>query len=297
MASPSALDPLGEGVEPAGFQPEDVVAEPEVIGRVTFAQQANLGDDVVGRARVVGVAVDRLRAPVAQVRTAAGGDHVQREVPVALLPEPAVALDVHQVPGRQRQQVQILEQWARAGLAQHPALPEHQARDVVHGGRRTGGGRVEARHQLAQRQLPLADDHVVGPGGEVDLRRVGGVVARHHHPRARGARLSGHRQRRLAHPAQAHLGEPVEDVVVDHHQRRPRALQRRHEPAHVVIQHRIEERHRLPARAQGGRRRDGRQRRVGLADRVLLAIEAQQMAVGKEDAAHGRSDGRVYSAP
>ena len=117
---PLGGDALGERDQPARLEPEDVVAEPEAIGRVALAQQADLRDDVVGRARVIRVAVDRLRAPVALVRAAArrvrrsarnsrgarartrGSDRRRRD------PRPAIG-----------SVVQLLEQRARAGAADH----------------------------------------------------------------------------------------------------------------------------------------------------------------------------------
>src|SRR5580658_3169430 len=54
--------------KPVRLQPQDVVAKPEVVGRVALPQHAQLGHDLARRAAVVGVAVVGLRAPVTQVR-------------------------------------------------------------------------------------------------------------------------------------------------------------------------------------------------------------------------------------
>ena len=95
-AGVALLDQLREA-QPARLQPQDVIGEPDVgaVGRLKGVQ---LGDDVVGAPDVVALAPDRLGTPVAVVRAAAAGCHVQREVAVVPLPDLAVASDVREVP-------------------------------------------------------------------------------------------------------------------------------------------------------------------------------------------------------
>ena len=197
---------------------------------------------------------------------------------MAFAPECAVAIDVDEIPRRDRQRAQLLQQRARAGAADHAAIAEHQTGDAAR--------RVQLRQQLAEGDLRLADGDEIGARAQIDLRRVRGVVTGHHDARARRARRRDHAQRRLPHPPQAHLREPVEDVVVDHDDVGPRARERRREPTRVVVEHRIVERDVVPERTQVRRRRDRRQRRIRFADRVLLAVEPQQMPVCKQDACH-----------
>ena len=72
VAASRASTSVGEPLDPAGLQAEDVVGDPEVIGPDTsrFSHAISV-DDVLGRARGVALAVDRLRAPVAVIRAAA----------------------------------------------------------------------------------------------------------------------------------------------------------------------------------------------------------------------------------
>ena len=152
------------GSEPARLEPEDVVAEPEVIGRVALAQQPDLGDDVVGRPRVVRVPVDRLRAPVALVGAAARRVHVEREVAVARAPERAVAIDVDEIP-RRRAAARPAPSAARAGRSCAASQRSQTRPGMTSSPAGTSGGCGSRRaSQLAQGELAFADDDEVGAG-------------------------------------------------------------------------------------------------------------------------------------
>src|SRR5205814_8049219 len=96
-----------------------------------LAQQADLVDDPRRGPNVVGVAVDRFRAPVTQIRAAPRGDDVERKVAVPAQPERAIARDVDEVPGRKRQLIQLFEQRARSGATLDAAIGEDQPGNIV----------------------------------------------------------------------------------------------------------------------------------------------------------------------
>ena len=107
--------PVGERADPARLEAEDVVDERDVVGRVRRSRShASSAATFSGRADVVALAPDRLGAPVAVERAAARRRHVHREAAVAR-PGRAVAVDVDEVPGRERQRVEVLEVVAPAG--------------------------------------------------------------------------------------------------------------------------------------------------------------------------------------
>ena len=101
------------------------------------------------------------------------------------------------------------------------------------------------------------------------------------------ARLADHAERGLSHLPEAHLRKPVENVVVENDDVRPGPGESICETRGVLVERRIEESDLMSKRPQIRRRRDRCEGWVRFADRELLAIEPQQMTVGKEDATHG----------
>ena len=91
-------------------------------------QAADLFGDGCRRALRVAPPEHRLRAPVAAERAAARGDHVPREAAVGAAPRAAVALDVDQVPRRQRQRVEIGGLPRRAACRRAHRRPPRSAR-------------------------------------------------------------------------------------------------------------------------------------------------------------------------
>src|SRR5262249_47819221 len=75
-----ALDQVGEALDPAGLEAQDVVDEPDVVRLVGLAQPGELLDDALRAADVVALAPDRLGAPVTVKRAAARRRHVHRVV-------------------------------------------------------------------------------------------------------------------------------------------------------------------------------------------------------------------------
>ena len=87
-------------------QAEDVVGEPDVIGPHLGLEAAELFGDALRRTLDVAPPEDRLRAPVAAEGAAARGHHVPRKQTVRRDPRAAVALNVDEVPRRQRKRVE-----------------------------------------------------------------------------------------------------------------------------------------------------------------------------------------------
>ena len=151
--------PLGErlrvGLRPARREAEDVVREPEVVRAHRVREQTDLVRDVAGAALGVARAPERLRAPVAVERAAARRHDVPGEPAVRARPRRPVGLGVHEVPGRQGQGVEVLEEGPRRRAADGrravetgPAV-ESEAADGVE--RSRGVGRPRARRARPSR--------------------------------------------------------------------------------------------------------------------------------------------------
>ena len=108
---------------------------------------------------------------------------------MALAPEAPVALHVDQIPGRERQHVEVLQELPRASAPEEPAVQDREAGDVDGVVGRSRDRVVEACQHLAERDLPLADEDVARARAEVGLGVVRGVVPRHDDgmPRARAS--------------------------------------------------------------------------------------------------------------
>jgi len=168
------------------------------------------------------VAVDGLRAPVALEGAAARGGHVQAEEALCALPDGPVGGQVDQVPGRQRERVQVAQHGPpRVGSHRHLIAPG-DARHVLRIGA-TG----PVVHQLQLGRLGLSEHDGIGAVFEVELGMVGAVAAAHAHPCTGGMGQGDHALAGLAHHRQAHLREVVEPVVVDHHDVGPERIQLR----------------------------------------------------------------------
>src|SRR5207245_7429493 len=101
---------------PSRLQAKDLVPSPEMVRSIFVLERTHFGDDVFRRSDGIALAVDWLRTPVAVIGTAARGDEVHLAVPVPPCPEPAVLLDVYEIPRRQRQCVEVADDLA-AGRA------------------------------------------------------------------------------------------------------------------------------------------------------------------------------------
>src|SRR6185295_11648824 len=104
-----ALKLIGKAAPPFGLQPHDVVHEPDIVWRRGFDQGFKLGHDALWTANGITLAPNRLGAPIAGIGTASGRGHVDGEHSVAIAPYPAIALEVHQVPSRWRQRIEIAQ--------------------------------------------------------------------------------------------------------------------------------------------------------------------------------------------
>src|SRR5262249_37738857 len=157
-------------------------------------EPGDLFGDVGGRAYVVALAPDRLRAPVAVIRAAARSGHVHRVVAVVCVPDGAVAVDVDEVPGGEGQRVQVFQVRAARIDLRLAVARVGQAEDVLEG----GVGVVQQHVQeIAEGLFTLADQDIVGAGVEVGLGVVGGVRAGHDDGAATVSGHARHGERRI----------------------------------------------------------------------------------------------------
>src|SRR5258708_9002362 len=83
-----------------------------------------------GRTRIVAVAVNRFCTPVALKRTTAGSTDIERKIAIVLFPDETITFDIHQVPGRQRETVQVFHHRASRRLKRQPVLHPRQPPDI-----------------------------------------------------------------------------------------------------------------------------------------------------------------------
>ena len=96
------LDHLCELKCPAGRKRKNIVGKPEVIGAKLVLELTHLCRDQRRRTYGEGIAVNRLRAPVAAVGATSAGDNVQREITVCAHPDFAIPRDIGKIPGWRR---------------------------------------------------------------------------------------------------------------------------------------------------------------------------------------------------
>ena len=194
-----SLDKIGEALHPAGLEAKDVVDEPDVVGVVGRFEPLELGDDTLGAADVVPLAPDRLGAPVAVIGAATRRGHVHREVAVPRRPDLAVTPDIDQVPGRQRQHVEVGEV-GPARRHDDPVAAFVTKRHATDGIQRHLAPATESIEELRERYLALPVENEVRAVGEVERRAVGGVGAGDDDGAAMRAGPLHHGKRRLSHP-------------------------------------------------------------------------------------------------
>ena len=184
---------VGEPLDPAVGEAEDVVGEPDVVGSDGLLQPRHLLGHVRGAALGVARPVERLRAPVAAVGAAARRHDVPRQAPVRLGPRRPVLRLVDEVPGGEREGVEVVDERARRGPhrgregADGPRR-ERQPRNVGEVGERVA---LPPLHELEERPVGLAEDHGVGARADVEVGGVGGVRAVDGDEGARGLRVRG----------------------------------------------------------------------------------------------------------
>ena len=95
---------------------------------------------------------------------------------MARAPDRAVSIDVHEIPGRSRQRVEIADDLAGGCLREHAvAVLPSQARNRVDRYARAAEQRLE---RFGERDLALAEDDARGASVEVDRRVIGGIRSR-----------------------------------------------------------------------------------------------------------------------
>src|SRR4051794_37505975 len=106
-----------------------------------------------GIADAVGIAIDRLGAPITAVGATAARNYVEREETVLRVPGLPILVNINQIPSGKREAVQILQEFATAGVLNLSSA-------VAVGQPRDGGDRVTLR-QLEQCGLAFAKQHVI----------------------------------------------------------------------------------------------------------------------------------------
>ncbi len=135
--------------------------------------------DISGAARVVHLAVKWLSAPIAVEGTAAGGDHIHGEVPVARASRYApILFDVDQIACRHRQdyQARARRRVEESGIS--PSGLEREAADALP----VSMAAEQEVQQLTERALPLTADDIVRAVRKVSLEVISGIGAVNHDP-------------------------------------------------------------------------------------------------------------------
>ena len=275
----------GELLRPLLREREDVVGEPEMVGLETVLELQHFLRHQGRGPAVVGVTPDGLGAPVAAIRAAAAGNHIQRKVAVGRMPGAAIGLGIHQVPGGRGQGIEIGDGRAVRGVADAAAVPKRQTANLFRAA--AAGVFQQQLRRFHDGGFHFADRHVVEAGGEI-FRGVAAGVRPVDDRRHTGApRGRGHGVGQFAIAQQAHLGEEVEIIFADGHQARPVLRQGQRETRLRRFECGVEDRHPVALPAQRGRRQQGLQRGIGLHFAHLLAVVINVVGMRQEHVNHG----------
>ena len=207
---------------------------------------------------------------------------------MGLEPGAAVALDVDQIPGRQ---LAVLggRPRLRAVHRPHPVLaqrgdPSDPVRECARRGLRA---RVQPSQQCFEGHQPFPEQNHVRARAQIGLRSIARVSAGGDDARARAVSAGDHLASRAAHPAETHLAQEVEVVLVQQHELRLHRPQLPLKIANAIGQHRVEQCHLVPRPTQHRGNLERGKRRVRLGTLELLLVEAQKVGVSNQDRKHG----------
>src|SRR5690606_16831462 len=191
-SKPLLFNQTGKPLEPSGFYPHDIVHKPDVLRPEAIPKKLQFFDHVLGRARMVSLAPDWFRAPIAVEGASPRGHDVERESAVPALPDAAVPFDVHEVPSWEREVVQVSDDGSGRGALDAACDRQRQAVDFVSVG--------PICEELDERAFTLADDHGIRTGRQIGLWPIRGIGSRDHHPASSLLCGADHSHRRLPHP-------------------------------------------------------------------------------------------------
>src|SRR5262245_45809130 len=104
---------LSESVNPPVAGSKKIIRKPQVFGPISFPKLEHFIGDILWSPDVERIAVDRLRTPVAPIRTTTTCHEIQRKEAVRFFPDAVVALNVDEFSRRSRKQIQVAHQRAR----------------------------------------------------------------------------------------------------------------------------------------------------------------------------------------
>ena len=271
-------DCFSELQRPMDRQREDIVSEPDVVRRERALQKEHLFGHAPRGAKMIAVAVDRLRAPIAGIRTTPARYHVQREVAVRRNPGFPIGRRFDQIPGRKRQRIQVphhISRWIDAKLACNRVAvsePSDAARCFARIAQQMTGG-------LQQRDLDFTQDHEIRAIANVLDNVIGSIGAVHHHRQSRLFGRLAHGERQLAIASKAHLREEVEVILAQRYQTRPMLTQSLAERLIAVFERAVVQRHLEALAPQAGRSQKRLEGWIRLHLAHLLPVEVQMVAV------------------
>src|SRR5262245_66029655 len=98
---------FSESVNPPVAGSKKIIRKPQVFGPISFPKLEHFIGDILWSPDVERIAVDRLRTPVAPVRTTTTCHEIQREEAVRSFPDVAVAFNVDEFSRWKRKEIQI----------------------------------------------------------------------------------------------------------------------------------------------------------------------------------------------
>ena len=272
-AAPAQLGAVGH--QPRMADGEDIVGVPHLVRGVALDYPLQFVGHLHRAASPVREAVHGVRAPVALVGAAAGGDEVDAAGAMVSLPGIEVELVIDGFAIRPRQAVQVGNLGALGGA--HDGAGLVAKRDAIHLVQAVGAAPRERRDQLRERELAFTDDDDAGAGVEVFRGVVGALGAAEDHRPAMAPR----RAHDFEHRAARH------EIGVDAHDATRRGREARREFG-TLAKRAVENLHRKSGALQVCREIQQAERRIRLHDLPFLLIVGQEVAVGEQQVGHGR---------
>ena len=273
---------LREILNPTVLNSKEIVCEPKVIRTIGLTKLLHLCCDAFGRTCMERIAVDRLGAPVASVRTTTAGHKVHGKEAVRFTPGLAVPIDISEISRGERKLIEIAHESSRSCSNKRtvPWVGVYESANVL---RVSSGAPNQRLDDVKERPFGLTEEHIVSAFREVFAIAVGRIGTIDHDLRSSGARGVDHGKCDLPHTAEAHLRKEIEIIFVDCNHSGPRTTEDLGKSLLRIFQHAVEEGDGEPLLAEKRRRIQRAERRIGLHLTNLFAIVVKVVRMGQQN--------------
>lgn len=282
------VEQVSKQLDPTILYAHDVVHEPDMVGVEVFFQPGHFGDDIFRATDVVLLTPDGLGTPVAVKGATAGRNHIHGVVTVALLPDGAIAVTIHQVPGGEWERVQIADDGTGRSFDNAIPVAVGKAENAVEirFGNLIGWAAGQAAHEFSKSFFAFTEKDVIGSLSKIGLGMVSHIRAADDDCAALFFGRDNHLEGGLAHTEQAHLAEVVEVVLKDDSEARLMVPKGRIPFMRAVTEHGIEEGHIKTTTPKHGSRIERTEGWIRLHSLPEFRIETQIVRLAEENSRH-----------